>query len=227
MLIVIDGYNFIFTVPELERYVGENRIEAIRDHIIFLFSKYREKKHYDITIVFDGCTETILPKKQICAGISVIYSKSGVNADTEIKNITDLCQNPGDVCIVTYDKDIKRHVKRCGCQIIEPKAMYKEIFVVLNKDKKKKSDEPEYKQKGPSENDAKYWRDVFKDIPDEELKPGKPGIKKIDTAKEKKKTKKLPHTTEEPLYKYQGPSPDEIQYWLGVFRGVKKDEQQD
>lgn len=227
MLIVVDGYNFMFTVPELERYVGENRIESVRSYIISLFSKYREKKHYDITVVFDGCTETVLPKKQIYAGISIIYSKSGINADTEIKIITDQCQNPGDVCVVTYDKDIRRHVKKCGCQIIEPKAMYKEISGVLNNDKKKKSDEPEYKQKGPSENDARYWKDIFKDIPDEEIKPAKYNIKKTDTAKEKKKTRKLPHNSGEPFCKYQGTSSDEIQYWLGIFRGVENNDRQD
>ena len=66
----------------------------------------------------------------------MIYSKSGISADTEIKNISSLCQNPKDVAIVTYDNDIKRHVKKCGCPIIEPKVMYKEIMEVLNEDKK-------------------------------------------------------------------------------------------
>src|SRR5574341_1820952 len=103
MLIVIDGYNFIFTVPELERHAGIHRIEPVRAYVISLLSKYKEEKHYNVTIVFDGnYTATSLPKKQTYSGITVIYSKSGVTADTEIKNITKLCQNPKDVHIVTY-----------------------------------------------------------------------------------------------------------------------------
>ncbi|MCF6155421.1 MAG: hypothetical protein E3K36_09245 [Candidatus Brocadia sp.] len=224
MLIIIDGYNFIFTVPALEKHVGINRIEPVRDYIISLFSKYIEAKHYDVIVVFDGnYTQAALPKKQTCCGITVIYSKSGVNADTEIKNITSHCQNPRDVYIVTYDNDIKRHVRKCGCHIIEPKAMYKEILEILNKDKKTASDEPQGKREGPSEDDARYWKEVFKNLPTEETKPCivKPAIPKI---KEKGKS---PHTVDEPRYKYQGPSADETQYWVRVFEEIEKNEHQD
>lgn len=224
MLIVIDGYNFIFTVPELEKHVGVNRIESVRDHVISLLSKYKGKKHYDVLIVFDGTrAEVIAPKEQTYSGITVIYSKPGIDADTEIKKITSLCQNPRDVCIVTYDNDIKRHVKKCGCQIIEPKVLYKEILEILNKDKKAKSDEPECKRRGPSEDDANYWKGIFKNLPHEEQKPT---VKKTDIPKIKKKNKQH-HTVDEPLSKYQGPSTDEIQYWLRIFKGVGNDKSQD
>lgn len=221
MLIIIDGYNFIFTVPELEKYVEGNHIEPVRNHAISLLTKYKEKKHYEVSIVFDGnCTEVILPKKQTYSGITVIYSKSGINADTEIKNITSLCQNPKDVCIVTYDNDIKRHVKKCGCQVIEPKTFYKEILETINKTKPK-FDEPEGKRNGPSENDSKYWQDVFKDLSVEELKLH---IKETDIPKVKRKKGRPPYSTGEPLYKYQGPPPDEVHYWLRIFKGIEKDE---
>jgi predicted RNA-binding protein with PIN domain len=227
MLIIIDGYNFIFTVPALEKYVEINRIEPVRDYVISLLSKYKEVKHYDVIVVFDGnYTQAALPKRQTYCGITVIYSKSGINADTEIKNITSLCQNPKDTHIVTYDNDIKRHVKKCGCHIIEPKALYKEILEILNKDKKNASDEPEGKQKGPSEDDARYWKDIFKDISGEEVKPcivktNIPGTKKNEKSPQHR------HKVDEPSYKYQGPSADETQYWIRVFRETEKNEHQD
>lgn len=225
MLIIIDGYNFIFTVPALEKHVGVNRIGPVRDYITSLFSKYKEKKRYDVIVVFDGnYTQAALPKKQTCSGITVIYSKSGISADTEIKNITSLCQNPNDVYVVTYDNEIKRHVRKCGCHIIEPKAMYKEILEILNLDKKKSSDEPEGKQKGPSEDDAKYWMDVFKDIPDEEVKPS---VIKTATPRIKEKEKSPQNKAGEPLSKYQGNSTDESQYWVRIFKELEKNEHQD
>jgi len=221
MLIIIDGYNLIFTVPELERHVKVNNIEPVRDHVISLLSKYKEKKRCNVILVFDGnYTEAALPKKQTYAGITVIYSKSGISADTEIKNITSLCQNPKDVAIVTYDNDIKRHVKKCGCPIIEPKVLYKEIMEVLNEDKKINYDEPEGKRKGPSETDAKYWKDVFKNLPEKEQKPC---VEKTAMPLAKKKKQETSHTVDEPRYKYQGTSSDETQYWIRVFTGDKKD----
>ncbi|OOP54999.1 MAG: hypothetical protein AYP45_17455 [Candidatus Brocadia carolinensis] len=226
MLIVIDGYNFIFTVPALEKHVEINRIEPMRDYIISLFSKYKEEKKYDITVVFDGnYIQATLPKKQIYSGITVIYSRSGINADTEIKNITTLCQNPNDVYIVTYDNEIKRHVKRCGCHIIEPKTMYQEILEILTKGENNTSDEPEDKQKGPSEDDAKYWMDVFKKLPQEEIPSFVPkrALPKI----EKKKSPSHTRNVDEPHCKYQGPSADETQYWIRVFRETERNEHQD
>lgn len=224
MLIIIDGYNFIFTVPALEKHVGINRIEPVREYIIALFSKYKEIKHYDVTVVFDGnYTQIALPKKLTYSGITVIYSKTGISADTEIKNITSICKNPGDVHIVTYDNDIKRHVRKCGCHIIEPKTMYKEILEILDQDKKNIYDEPEDKRKGPSEDDAKYWKDVFKNLSEEEIKPG---IVKTSSPGTKEK-KKSPRRVEEPSYKYQGPTADEIQYWIRVFQGKENYESQD
>ncbi len=226
MLIVIDGYNFIFTVPELERHTGRNHIEPVRDHIISLFSRYREKKRYDIIIVFDGThIETGLPKKQSYSGVTVIYSKMGVDADTEIKRITSLCQNPQDVCIVTYDNDIKRYVKKCGCQVIDPKAMYKTILETLNlnKGRRPKSEEPECKRNGPSEDDAKHWKDVFKTPPNDETTSAVEN-KPAPSVKGKKST---PKTTDEPHYKYQGTPADEVQYWVRIFKEEDEDVTQD
>ncbi|MBE7447171.1 MAG: NYN domain-containing protein [Planctomycetia bacterium] len=224
MLIIIDGYNFIFTVPALEKHVGINRIESVRDYIISLFSKYKEEKHYDVIVVFDGtCTQTTLPKRQTCAGITVIYSRYGINADTEIKNITDLCKNPRDVHIVTYDNDIKRHVRKCGCHIVEPKAMYQEILGTLNKGADNPSGEPEGKREGPSEEDARYWKDIFINLPGEEVKPS-PVKTEIPGTKGKKKSS---HTMTEPRYKYQETSADETAYWIRVFKESEKHEHQD
>ncbi len=224
MLIIVDGYNFIFTVPELERHVKASRIEPLRDYLASLLLKYKEKKHYDVLVVFDGnFTGASLPRKQTSLGVTVVYSKTGVSADTEIKTITTRCQNPKDIFVVTYDNDILRHVRKCGCHTIEPRALYKEILEIANETGKKTTDEPEGKRSGPSESDAKYWMDVFKDVPDADLKPAP---KPTDFPMEKKKKKSRPRI-DEPLYKYQGPSDDETQFWIRLFEGTEKDEPQD
>lgn len=221
MLIIIDGYNFIFNVPALEKHVKINRIEHVRDFIVYLFSKYKEKKRHNIIIVFDGnFTQAALPKKQVYSGIEVIFSKSGISADTEIKNITSHCQNPKDVRIVTYDNDIIKHVKKCGCQVIEPKALYKDIIATLDTAKKQKADEPESKRDGPSEADAKYWKDIFKNLPNKELETV---MQKMGTPTAKKK-QKSPKTKDEPPCKYFGPSADEAQYWVRIFQEGKKND---
>ncbi|MDR4506958.1 MAG: NYN domain-containing protein [Candidatus Brocadiaceae bacterium] len=224
MVIIIDGYNLIYSVPELEKYVEVHRIESVRNHVVSLLSKYQEEKPHTITIVFDGTySDTVLPRKQIFSGITVIYSKTGVNADTAIKNIVNLCQNPNDVYVVTYDNDIKRHVKKRGCHIINPKTLYKEILGLLNKNGTRiPSDEPRGKLDGPSEKDARYWIEVFKNVPIP--KEEKKSLLKNVTLKIKKRGN-LSWQKDTLLCKQQGSSAEDTEYWVKIFEGIEKDEE--
>lgn len=226
MVIIIDGYNFIFTVPELDRHVGVNRIESVRDYVIALFSKYKEKKLYDIIVVFDGNhTDLVLPRKLSNSGVTVIYSKSGIDADSEIKRIASMYQNPREVCIVTYDNDIKRYAKKNGCHIIDPREMYSEILKVINKERKTPTVEPEAKQMGPTEQDIRYWKEIFQDIPDKELNSTseEPEI----PAGKQRKTQPGRSIMNEPLSKYRGPSSDETNYWINIFKDLEEDDRVD
>ncbi|MCF6149272.1 MAG: NYN domain-containing protein [Candidatus Kuenenia sp.] len=216
MLIIIDGYNLIFTVPELEKHVERNCIEAVRDFVISILSQYRQEKHYDIIVVFDGTySETSLPRKLLCGGIRIIYSKTGVNADTEIMNITSQLRNPKDVCIVTYDNEIKRHVKKCGCQIMDPKSLYREMYDVLYKENDKKSTEPESKLKGPTEADAKSWKGVFQEVTTEEIDFH---IKNSGISDLKKKQEPVIIENKTDDTHRESPMSDyDTQYWVRVF----------
>lgn len=223
MLIIIDGYNLIFTVPELEKYVEVKRVEAVRNYVVSLLSEYRREKTYKIVIVFDGTySESALPRKQMITGISVIYSNIGVTADTEIKEITKNSQNPNDICIVTYDNEIKRYVKKRGCQIVDPKAFYKEVLDCLNKNKKHESDEPEKKLTGPSEQDVKYWTNIFNNLPAQKVEPE--SNTKNNNIPGKKRKKK--HSLQKELYqKYHAPSGDDTEYWVRIFESLDNEEQ--
>ena len=54
MLIVIDGYNVILTVPNLEKYVKVNNIEEAREILISILIRYKIMKKYNIVLVFDS-----------------------------------------------------------------------------------------------------------------------------------------------------------------------------
>jgi len=220
-LIIIDGYNLIFTVPELEKYVEKNCIESVRDYVITLLSHYRQEKRYGIIIVFDGTSsETTLPRRSTYKEIEIVYSKTGTDADTEIKNITSKCKNPKDVRIVTYDNEIKRHVKKCGCETVEPKSFFRAVYEVLNKKTEKKYPEPESKWKGPSKMDAEYWKDIFQELPSSEENP-------ISAEKaDRKKTKRKGGLSQNNIAKNKPPQPDlyDAQYWVRIFEAMDDNE---
>lgn len=224
MLIIIDGYNLIFSVPELEKHVERNFIEAVRDYVISFLSQYRQEKHYDIIVVFDGTySETSLPRRLVSGGIKIIYSKTGVKADTEIMNIASHVKNPKDVCIVTYDNEIKRHVKKCGCRILDPKSLYREIYDVLFKENNQKPSEPESKWKGPTEGDAKSWEGVFKEVTREEVDSH---IKKTGLANIKKKQVQVTFENTCKNEHQEDSLPDNnTQYWIRLFEGLENNDQ--
>ena len=100
--LVVDGYNLIGSQRGLR---GD--LEGKRHRLIEKLQKYREKKGFGITLVFDGWrsgwpTEV----QQQSGGITVIYSQQGEKADEVIKK---LAKQLGSSCVVvTSDREVRR-----------------------------------------------------------------------------------------------------------------------
>ena len=216
MLIVIDGYNLIFTVSSLEKYVRVDSIEDARKRLISLLGQYKSSNKYNIVLVFDSSQDdNITPSKVEIPGFEIMYAKYGKDADTEIKNIISLSQNPKDTLVVTNDNDIRKFVLKKGSNVIDSVNFYTQITKNLDSHKKPLPKEYRSKLNGPSETESKYWLDVFKNEKnsdlkeDEEIKIKKPIEKPVNG---------------EPFSKFFGPSEDEANYWLKIFDKNHKDD---
>lgn len=210
MLIVIDGYNFIFAVPELEKEVKVNNIEDARDRLISLLVRYKANKRYNIIIVFDSSQDCYgVSSRQDISGLEIIYSRYSKDADTEIKNIINHCENPKDTCVITKDNDIRRYVQKKGSIVIDPNTFYKEITKVLGLHKKAFSKELKSKYEGPSKAEAEKWQGIFEyegiDAEKDLGMPTKKGCKPGDSV------------SGELHSKYHGPSKNEVDFWLKFF----------
>lgn len=216
MLIVIDGYNLIFTVSNLEKYVKVDNIEDARKRLISLLIKYKASKKYNIVLVFDSSQDNyVTPSKQKISGLEIMYAKYGKDADTEIKNIISLSQNPKDTLVVTNDNDIRKFVLKKGSNVIDSVNFYMQIRKSLDSQKKSLPKEYRSKLKGPSKKETKYWLDVFKNEKNKDWKADEEV--KIDKSFKKS-------ATDEPFSKFFGPSEDEANYWLKVFDEKHKDD---
>lgn len=166
MLIIIDGYNLIFTVPGLGAGTKSVDICAVRDNLVSILGRYKNIKGYKITIVFDGATydsRYSLMHKRIISGVEVIFSGASSDADTVIKNLASQRRDPGNICVVTSDREIKDFVKRCGNTVIDTKKFYKEILNTVNIEKESYS-EPRSKFEGlSSQEEIDYWLSIFMD----------------------------------------------------------------
>ncbi len=215
MLVVIDGYNFIFTINDFEKYVTVDNIEDARERFISLMIKYRAEKKYNIVIVFDSSDDNCFhPAHQEISGLEIIYARYSKDADTAIKNMIDHCNHPRDTCVVTNDNDIKMFVKKQGSSLMSPEVFYKEIKKTLGFNRKKPSNEPTYKIDGPSKSESLYWVNFFKNESEESVNREAELVEDVD------KEPDLSFDDEsrgEPFSKFLGPSADETDYWLKFF----------
>lgn len=165
MLIIIDGYNLIFAVPELEPDKKSRDTGTARDNLISLLARYKSIKGYDVKVVFDGATYNdgnSLMHKRYISGVEIIFSGGSSDADTVIKKLASQSRDPGNICIVTSDRDIKAFVKKCGNTVVDSKKFYRDVINTVDVDKKTYDSEPRSKFDGPSEEEAEYWLRVFK-----------------------------------------------------------------
>lgn len=227
MLIVIDGYNLIFAVSDLERYVKADNIETARDRLISLLVRYKTTNKYSIILVFDSNNDDVIgsSSRQEVSGLEILYAKYAKDADTQIKDIVARCQNPHDTFVVTNDNDIRTYVRKKGGNLIDSVSFYAEVTKSAGLNKRQLPREYKSKLNGPTARETRYWLDVFKDMKCE----GDPRTDEAGGGRVKKDDDTTDESTsvadrqfrgavsDEPIDKYLGSSTDDMDYWLKFF----------
>jgi predicted RNA-binding protein with PIN domain len=175
MLNLIDGYNFIFKIPRLERAAETDTLEKAREELISLLARYKLISGQDFTVVFDGREQAVAPpgvskekytpghlEQSIVQGIKVIFSKA-TTADEDIISLLQGFPNPKEITVVTSDNAILRAARSHGCPTAPPEEFYKKITRTLKKEKFGDAKEPGGKYQDLQEHEVKYWLKYFKD----------------------------------------------------------------
>ena len=103
MRIIIDGYNLIRRIPELER-LDRADMEEARQALIRELSLYRGGKRHQIVVVFDGIEALHLGgSKTRDRGVTVLFSPRGKNAD---RLILDALRNREADVLVSADREL-------------------------------------------------------------------------------------------------------------------------
>lgn len=153
--LIIDGYNFT------GRSEGSFRdIESYRDSLIEKLSIYKKLRRVAITVVFDGTHSGRLTRsRDMKAGVEIIFSKSGEQADSVLKNMAK--SKGGSLTIVTSDRDIASYAGSFGSVVISSDEFRELLDYALYEDLKGVSSEEEeedHKKKGPSKRPPKAER---------------------------------------------------------------------
>jgi len=161
MILVIDAFNAIYKFPELEENMYRGELEKARKGLLRILIKIQNKwkRPLEVHLFFDGKKRRgVEIIKENSSGIAIYYSQD-LSADYLIKEYIKRSANPGQLRIISSDKDIREFARkhRCQRQTSEEFATWAEEILSQNREKKEKSQDPVL-----TESEIEYWQRIFK-----------------------------------------------------------------
>ncbi len=137
-VLIVDGYNVIFTWPWLAKVATVN-FEDARNKLLDILQNYQGYKGNKIIVVFDAHRVKGNPGSREQLGkLLVIYSAADETADSVIEKLTPIYLRQGNVFVVTSDWDQQRVIFGQGAYRISAR----ELWDLINRQKS----EIEYKK---------------------------------------------------------------------------------
>ena len=120
MRVLIDGYNVLKTNPQTVRFLANaaSLEQARRMLITRIANAAGLRKAETISLVFDGHIGGLPQQTTERHGrVTVIYSKLGESADTVIKRMVAQDAKPGEIIVITLDREIKDAAQSSGASV--------------------------------------------------------------------------------------------------------------
>lgn len=116
---ILDGYNVIFSLPELES-LTETSLEAARDGLFHFCDRFCQKRGdiRRIHIVFDGKSQYGSRTGEAYGFLDVQYSATGQSADDVIIELLDEMKSLKNVTVVSNDNYVRNHGRVYGAQVL-------------------------------------------------------------------------------------------------------------
>jgi len=154
--VIIDGYNVIHQWPLLQAVLKQNGHEAACEQLARHARILHDQNEAQVTVVFDGQGDKVQilhPGKEDT--FSIVFSPSGVAADTLIENMVSRTKRPKTVTVVTRDHMLAEVVGSLGAMVVSPEGFQEWIEATqgqqayrLNKKQKALDEKWRKEQKG-------------------------------------------------------------------------------
>ena len=125
MTIVLDGYNVIHGVPELERRLGQS-LEAAREALIALCRAYKAARGDvgRLVIVFDGDEAYAQGPQADRGGVTVLFTRREEEADERILELIRADEGRSRFVIVSGDTYIFNNARVHGARMMPVSEFY-------------------------------------------------------------------------------------------------------
>ena len=125
--VIIDGYNFIFSEPEL-RDLARDSLATAREHLMDRLASYCGFTGQNGVVVFDGFRTAGNPgSRSDHANIHVVYTPEGETADAYIERLASEIGKNDRVSIITGDTMIRISAMRSGVLRVSPEEFMLEL----------------------------------------------------------------------------------------------------
>ncbi|MFN3966639.1 MAG: NYN domain-containing protein [Endomicrobiia bacterium] len=155
---ILDGYNIVKQLPQ---FIGRKLKEG-REYLIKVLKENRPQgsARNKVTVVFDGAPDVSYPSENLKNyNIEIIFTTNEI-ADEKIRKLVKKSPNPGNVVVVSDDKDLRRSVRILGAEVLYVREFMKykkkKDDKVLTQTKTKLSPEEQFKI---TEELKKIWKD--------------------------------------------------------------------
>src|SRR5574337_1027952 len=106
--LLIDGYNLLGAAPEAGLDIDERR-----EGLVNRLAVYKKVRGVKVTVVFDAARSGRLTRsREMKAGVEVIFSKNGEDADSVIKELS--VKGGPSLTIVSSDRELCSYAKSRG-----------------------------------------------------------------------------------------------------------------
>lgn len=163
MILAIDGFNAIYKFPDLEEKMYRGEIEgACRGLLELLFAlKKKWKKPLEIHVFFDGKKKKGDLTTREKAGDLHVYYSLDMSADYHIKEFIKSRHSPGEIRVVSSDKDVAYFAKKAKCHSQSSEEFAVWVDEVLHEKKLKEIEvKPDMKS-----GDLDFWKKMFSRSP--------------------------------------------------------------
>ena len=116
--LIIDGYNVIYAIPEIEDLMDES-LEAARTGLIKLLERLKNSRKDigRIYVVFDSRGQERDQEVSAALGITAVYTSKGRDADKKIIEIIRDSVEPGSITVVSNDNFLYNNTRAHGGRI--------------------------------------------------------------------------------------------------------------
>jgi uncharacterized protein len=228
---LIDGHNLIGKLPDLSLSDPDDELRLT----LRLKSWIAESKSREVTLFFDGGGEGSHLNRLAGRHLKVIFAPAGQPADALIIRHLKTVKNPGNVTLVTSDREIIRVAQTLRIRHLLSEEFVRRMGFVFREEKEKEEKKGEETAVSPEKPDdprlnpaeVQEWLDLFGPPPERPKKPRspappppKPATGHPPPATPPKKPRPLR------VAKYDetgdGLEKEEVDEWLRLFRDGKK-----